>query len=256
VDDVTFGRALRAIRHRRRWTQAEVATKAGIDQAVVSRVERGQIEGLSVRSLRAICSTLEVRLLFTASWRGGELDRLLDEDHAAVTARNAELLRRTGWLPYVEVTFSQYGERGSIDVLGLKPAERAAVINECKTDLTSTEQLNRGVDRKARLAADLIAQRFGWRPLVVGRLVVFADTSTNRRRVAAQPVLDTAYPARGRAVREWLQAPSGPIAGLVFVSVMTGGSGRRAMLGRKRIRKPKSCVATRVGRPDSGGGAA
>lgn len=255
VDDVTFGRALRAIRHRRGWTQAEVGAKAGLDQAVVSRAERGHIDGMSVRSLRAICGALEVRLLFAPSWRGGELDRLLDEDHAALTAAGVALLRRMGWDPHVEVTFSTYGERGSIDVLGLKPLERSALVAECKTDLTSTEQLNRGVDRKTRLAADLIAQRFGWRPRLVGRLVLFSDTTTNRRRVGAQPVLDAAYPARGRAVREWLRKPDGPLAGLLFLSTMTGVTGRRGRAGRKRVRKAGSCVAERVtgGKPDAGG---
>jgi transcriptional regulator with XRE-family HTH domain len=64
VDDVTFGRALRAIRHRKGWTQSEVAARAGVQQSVVSLVERGHFEGMSVRSLRAICAALEVRLLF------------------------------------------------------------------------------------------------------------------------------------------------------------------------------------------------
>lgn len=255
MTDIELGRALRAIRQRRGWTQAEVGARAGVDQAVVSRLERGFIEASAVRTLRAVCAVLEVRLFFTPSWRGGEFDRLLDEGHAAVTAANVRYLRAAGWQPHVEVTFSHYGERGSIDVLGVKPAERAAVINECKTELTSTEQLNRGVDRKTRLAPELIRERFGWRPATVGRLVVFADTSTNRRQVAAQPVLDAAYPVRGRAVTRWLREPRGPMAGLVFLPIMTGRSGRPQSLTRKRVRRARSCGGSGRGRPESGSGA-
>lgn len=242
VDDITLGRALRAIRHQRNWTQAELSRRSRVAQSVISRAERGQIDGLSVRALRAICAALEVRLRFTPSWRGGELDRLLDEGHAAVTMRTVRLMRRYGWLVAIEVTFSHFGERGSIDVLGVRPRERAAVVNECKTDLTSTEELNRSLDRKVRRVADIVEERYGWRPRTVGRLVVFADTTTNRRRVAAHPVLDAAYPARLQEVRSWLREPAGALAGLVFLSVSPAGTGMASPLSRKRVRMSKSSV--------------
>ena len=212
---------------------------------MVSRFERGVIEGSSVRVLRAVCVALEVRLLFSPSWRGGELDRLLDEGHAAVTTASVSLDRRYGWIPHVEVTFARFGERGSIDVLALRPDRRAVLVQECKTELTSTEELNRGVDRKGRLAADLVRERFGWRPTLVGRLVVFADTTTNRRRVAAASVFEVAYPTRGREVTAWLRNPVGPLRGLVFLSANTARTGGRAPLSRKRVRKARSCVESR-----------
>jgi transcriptional regulator with XRE-family HTH domain len=255
VTDIELGRALRAIRHRRGWTQAEVAARAGVQQSVISIAERGQIEGMSVRSLRSICAALEVRLLFTPSWRGGEIDRLLDEAHEVVTSATVRLLRRLGWQVVVELTFSRYGERGSIDVLGLRPDRRAAVVNECKTELASTEQLNRGVDRKVRLAPALIEERFGWRPTVVGRLVVFAEDSSNRRRVARASVLETSYPARGRAVADWLRDPVGPMSGLVFLSPISGRDGRQRVRTRSRVRKPKSCVGTAAAPPGIGSAA-
>lgn len=255
MTDIELGRALRAIRHRRGWTQAEVGGRAGVQQSVVSLVERGHLEGMSVRSLRAICAGLEVRLLFSPSWRGGEIDRLLDEAHAAVTSATVGLFRRLGWQVFVEFTFSHYGERGSIDVLALQPDLRAAVVNECKTELASTEQLNRGVDRKTRLAPDLIQERWGWRPAVVGRLVVFADDSSNRRRVARQPVLETGYPTRGRAVADWLRSPVGQMAGLIFLSPITGRDGRRLVRTRQRVRKANSCVASAPERAGIGAGA-
>jgi hypothetical protein len=105
---------------------------------------------------------------------------------------------------------------------------------------------------KTRRAADIVEQRFGWRPRIVGRLVVFADTTTNRRRVAAHSVLDAAYPARGRVVTEWLKNPIGPMSGLMFVSLSPVGAGRRSPVSRSRGRPVRWCVAQGRNDPDSG----
>ena len=39
-------------------------------------------------------------------WRGGDLDRLLDEAHAGLVERVAQLLRRLGWQVLVEVSYT------------------------------------------------------------------------------------------------------------------------------------------------------
>jgi hypothetical protein len=51
-------------------------------------------------------------------WRGEGLDRLLDEGHATVVDRLVALLESLGWQTWLEVTFNDYGDRGSIDVSG------------------------------------------------------------------------------------------------------------------------------------------
>jgi hypothetical protein len=189
-----------------------------LSQSTISRVERGWFEDLSVRSLRSIFGALEVRLELAPRWRGAELERLLDEDHAAVVAAVARRLEEAGWAVALEVTYSEYGERGSIDVLGLLPSMRAAVVIEVKTDLASTEALGRKLDEKARLAARIVARRHGWQPVNVGRVVVMPESMRLRRLVQRYPVIGRMFPAAAIAVRRWLRQPVGDLAGLWFLS--------------------------------------
>jgi len=143
-------------------------------------------------------------------WRGGDLDRLLDEGHAALLGRVAKVLEAAGWVVRPEVTFSVYGERGSIDLVGWHPASSILAIVEVKTDLVSVEETLRRHDVKARLGARLVQERFGWEPRSGARLLVLPEASTPRRRVARHdPVLSRAYPLRGAAVRSWLRRPAG-----------------------------------------------
>ena len=128
---------------------------------------------------------------------------------------------------HVESTFSEYGERGSIDVLALRAIGGIALVIEVKTELTAIDDTIRRLDVKSRLGAKLVLDRFGWRPAVVARMLVVLDRSTNRRRVAAhEGLLLRAFPERGSSLRQWVQTPIGPISGLRFVSTTNRSSGR------------------------------
>ena len=50
-----------------------------------------------------------------------------------------------------EVTFANYRERGSIDVLAVNEGERAVLITEVKSEITSWEETQRRFDVKVRL---------------------------------------------------------------------------------------------------------
>ena len=100
--------------------------------------------------------TLDVRR------RGAELDRLIDEGHAALGARVAEKLRGWGWDVRVEVSYSEYGERGSIDLLAWHAATGSLLVIEVKTEIVSAESTLRKLDEKGRLAAKVARERFGW----------------------------------------------------------------------------------------------
>lgn len=62
MDDLRVGLVLRAVRRRLGWRQRDVAVHAGMSQKLVSLAEAGQLEQLTLRSLRAIGRVLEVRL--------------------------------------------------------------------------------------------------------------------------------------------------------------------------------------------------
>ncbi len=216
---------MRALRRRKGWRQEDLAAAAKVSQAAVSRAERGHVAGLSLAATRSLFAALDAGCSVSVWWRSGELDRLLDEDHAALVARAVAFLERHGWSAQVEATFQVDRESGSIDILATRRADGVALVVEVKSRLMSVEELLRTLDRKVRVAAQVVLQRDGWRPTFVGRLVVFADDSTNRRRVARASVLETALPLRGHEIAAWLRAPGGAAAGLVFLlSQSTGGS--------------------------------
>lgn len=164
VDSIRIGRILRALRHRLGWRQLDVARGAGASQTLVSRAERGDIERMEIRTLRRLTTMLQAELVVMVRWRGGDLDRLLDEGHAILVGRVAKALEAAGWVVRSEVTFSVYGERGSIDIVGWYPSTATLLVVEIKTELVSVEATLRTQDVKARLASRVVDGRFRWKP--------------------------------------------------------------------------------------------
>src|SRR5664279_1955224 len=117
VNDPRVGAALRALRRRRRWRQVDVATAANVSQPFISKLERGQIGDVNVDTLRSVAATVDASVVIDVRWQGGAIDRLLDERHASLLGATVDLLAPHGWATEVEVTYSHYGERGSIDIL-------------------------------------------------------------------------------------------------------------------------------------------
>jgi transcriptional regulator with XRE-family HTH domain len=236
VDEVRIGRLLRALRVRRGWRQLDVALGAGVSQSLVSLIERGHLDRLSIYAVRRVFAAVEARFEGDVTWRGGAIDRLLDERHARLVGSTARELTALGWRVELEVTFNEYGDRGAIDLLALRGDLGLAVVVEIKSELTAVDETLRRLDVKERLAPKIVADRFGWRPRTVGRLLVVFDSATNRRRVAAHDeTLVRPFPSRGAAVRRWLHAPVGRLAGLRFSSA-TNGRGTSQV--KRRLRAP------------------
>ena len=234
-------RALRALRHRRDWTQAELGQRVGCSASVISRVEHGQLRVCSLARLERLVDALDARLVMSIQWRGGELDRLLDADHAAVQERWArrKLRLRPSLRSRQEVTYNHYGDRGSIDDLAFDPLTGVLVMTEIKTGIYEIGATLAKMDEKERLAIG-IARRLGWAAQRVVPCLVFADTRTNRRRVADHAAQFARFDCRGHAAAAWLRDPAGPIGGLLIfekLSPVRGTHGRRA--GRQRVRHPK-----------------
>lgn len=237
VDDLRVGSLVRAVRHRLGWTQAEVATRAGVSQKLVSLLETGQLERFTVASARRIGSVLEVRLPFAPIWRGGDGARLLDSDHALLVEAVLRLLQRTGWGTLVEYSFNVYGERGAVDVIGWHAASRTLLIVEVKPRLLDNQETLSTLGRKVRLVPGQLARERGWAASAVGVALVLSDLTSNRvlvRRHAA--TFDSALPARNRELRRWLAGPVGAVAGVWFLSPSNGMTGTRHTGARKRVR--------------------
>ena len=238
VDDVRVGRILRALRRRRGWTQKELGRRANVSQQAISLIERGHGARLSGETVRRVFAALDARWEPTVSWRGGDLDRLLDAEHARLVGEISRRLADAGWEVAVEVTYSDFGDRGSVDVLAARREAQAMVVLEVKSELTAIESTLRKLDEKVRIVGGSLGrERFGFRPRSVGRLLVLPASDTARPRVdRSSDVLAVALPDRSGRVRSWLRAPGGDLAGILFVSNTNPGGVTGAGGGSKRVR--------------------
>jgi transcriptional regulator with XRE-family HTH domain len=218
VDVIRFGLALRALRLRRRLTQEQLATNAGVSRSVVWRLERGGADHVTLHTVIAVAAALGARVDVRLLWHGEGLDRLLDAAHADLVERCVSLLGSAGWQVATEVSFEIRGERGSIDILAFHPATGTLLVIEVKSTVPDMQAMLHGIDRKARLAAEIGRTR-GWAVRSVARLLVLPDDRTARRRVKEHgATFDAALPQRNVAVRQWITKPDGPMAAVLFLS--------------------------------------
>jgi len=140
MDDLRLGRLARALRHRLEIPQREVARRADTSQSALSRLDRGRFAGMTVGRIRRILAVYDAELVQYVRWRGGDIDRLLDRGHAELGEHVAALLESLRWTVVAEVSYSIFGERGSIDLLAWHPASRVLLVIEIKTELTSIKE--------------------------------------------------------------------------------------------------------------------
>jgi transcriptional regulator with XRE-family HTH domain len=237
MDDVTIGRFLRALRHRRGWRPADLAAASGVARSVLSELEAGRLDAHSLGALRRSVHAAGGVLRLTVDVPGGDRSRLLDADHARLQAAWAEMLVRFGWEVVPEATYSVYGERGSIDLLAWHPSTRMLLVVELKTIIVDAGELVRALDRKTRLARTIARER-GWMPVAVAPALIVLEGTTVRRRVVDHAPLFGRLNLRGRAAARWLRSPSLPApTGLLLLTKLPGArSGDRRRAGRRRIR--------------------
>lgn len=230
---------MRVIRIRLGWRQLDLATAANVSRSFVSDVERGLIGHGDLLRLERLCVAVGADLDVRVRWRGEGVDRLLDESHADLVERTVELLHALDWATAVEVTFNEYGDRGSVDVLAWHSASRSLLVVEVKSVMADAQATLMPLDRKVRLGAKLAGSR-GWEPASVSRLLVVWDGTTNRTRVERLgSTFRSAFPLRGRAIASWLRRPGGIVSGLLFLPDSARGGIRRRATGRLRVNRPR-----------------
>jgi transcriptional regulator with XRE-family HTH domain len=236
VDQLRFGRQFRALRVRARRRQQDVADQAGVSRSLIASIDRGQLDGVTIGAIVRAAAALGAEVDLRLRYRGEHLDRLVDEDHALLVEAVVARLTRLGWTVEVEVSFSIWGERGSIDVLAFHPRTAALLVVEAKSRVADSQGTIHGLDRKTRLAPQIARER-GWTPGSVSRVLAIASSATARRRIELlSSTYDVALPIRGVEMREFLRRPAGRVNGLMFVSVDSHGGTRRSTVGRERVR--------------------
>ncbi len=137
------------------------------------------------------------------------------------------------------MTFSVYGERGSIDILAWHARSRSLLVIELKTELADLQDTVSTLDRKVRLAMQIARER-GWEPVSVSTWLVIADGRHNRRSVDRHAAfLRSRFPADGHAVMRWMRRPVGRVEALSFLSsARSTGTGQR-LAPVHRVRRPR-----------------
>jgi transcriptional regulator with XRE-family HTH domain len=237
VDRIAFGRGIRALRLRRRLRQRDLGGKAGVSRGVIARIEQGHADKVTVETLERVAAALGARVSCRITWNGEGLDRLLDQDHAAIVERVVKILSALDWLVATEVSFNVYGERGSIDILAFHAAVRVVLVVEVKSVVPDVQATLVTLDRKERLAAQIASER-GWSAIAVARLLVIRDDRTSRRRIEKHAAtFGNAFPDRVGEIRRQLRKPDvqRPLRGLWFLSMESQAvTGQRVRRGRPK----------------------
>lgn len=247
MDDRRVGRIVREVRIRKAWRQRDLAEAAGVSQGLISRIELGRFDRLSLATVRKVGDVLDIKISLDAWWQSGDVDRLLDRGHAALVDHVVASLRADGWVARVEVTFNHFGERGSADVVAWHPGERVILIVEVKTIIGDIQATASTFERKVRILPDRLIEEAGWRAGTVARLLVIAETHANRAVVRDHAaIFDAIWPARTTETRRWLRHPSPSIdggrrgfGGIWFLPFERAGAARAGCRQVQRVRRPR-----------------
>jgi transcriptional regulator with XRE-family HTH domain len=248
MDDRRVGRVVREVRIRRGWRQRDLATAASVSQSLISRIELGRLEHVSLDRLRVVGAALDIAISIDAWWRSGELDRLVDRGHASLVEYVVSQLHDLGWQTRVEVTFNNFGERGSADIVAWHAATRTLLLIEVKTQIGDVQATVSTLERKVRILPDVLAREEGWDATTVARLLVVADTHANRSVVRDhQRIFDSVWPGRTVATRRWLRGPSSRspndrrgFGGMWFLPYRRIGAAATRVRQVQRVRHPRT----------------
>jgi transcriptional regulator with XRE-family HTH domain len=256
MDDVRLGIALKAARVGRRLRQSDLARRAGVSPSLISRLEHGNVDRLSLRALRSIAAKLGVSLEIVPRSAGGELDRMANARHAAMGEQVASwIARQPGWIVAAEASFSIYGERGTVDLLARHEISLSVVVIELKTAIVDVNELVGTLDRKRRLAPRIASDR-GWRCGPVSTWLVVADSKTNRRRVSEhRHLLTSALPNDGRSFGPLLRHPDrAPESGIAFWPTLPGVKVGDQIVAPRRVTRPRQITLDTRSRSEAGTG--
>lgn len=236
-------RAVRALLLQKGWSQSSLGGRSGLSRQVISRLERGEAAGLTLRSLDQVATALGASVHLQVRWRGEELDRLIDAAHAALQQDVATQLMTLGWEVRVEVSFNHYGDRGRVDVLARDHDRRIVLVLEVKSAVGDVQDTLGRLDVKSRLARHIAAD-VGWSEVAgVVPVLVIGDSKRARRNVGDHAALFARYTLRGRTAWAWLRRPVAPMpAGLLWFANRPNSRGVVVRRGQ-RAPRPQAAVA-------------
>lgn len=150
-----LGGEVKASRLRRRWTQHQLALRAGLSRQLVGRIERGDGGGVTLDGWQRVMLALGRPL---------RLDIARDPHAAPADAGHLDgqelmlrLLRGSGFIRRVELNTKPADSRHAIDVVSLDPCRRVMVVIGIWNVFTDLGSAARGFDRELAAAAEAAA---------------------------------------------------------------------------------------------------
>ena len=209
-----LGDRLRRARHSGRWPQADVAERAGVSQATISRMELGAGGSITLDTWSCVAAAAGVR--FIADLRSDADRECAWPPMAATAARRCLALiddeaRGGGWKALAEIAGDE------IETVLVRPVRGEVAIIRVWDALASVDaacrDLLRAIEREREMRV---------RSIDVGGLAVVLYTAANRRRVAeSRPILREVVPASGARWVNALRHPRLPMPrepGLIWAS--------------------------------------
>jgi transcriptional regulator with XRE-family HTH domain len=218
--------ALRTLRRRRGWRQADLGRRAGFSRDVVQRIESGELAGVTIGAASRVAEAIGATLLVELRWHGADLDRLIDGLHAALVRAIAVRLERLGWIVYVEMSFNHFGDRGRCDLVAWHPRTSTLLIVEAKTRIGDVQETLGRLDVKQRLGGEIARQLGLRRPATIATALVLTENGANRRVVRDFEPLFRRFSARGRGAVAWIRQPTQGTSGLLWFESPDAASSR------------------------------
>lgn len=194
---VATGRGVRDARLAIGWSQRELGLRAGVSQAAISRLERGQPSGLGLEEIERIAIGLGGTLRITLETPFlADRARQRDRVHARCVAHVASRLRGLGWLVETEVEIEGRNGPGWIDVLAFHAESGTMLVIEVKTEIHDFGRIQRTLAWYSRRAW-LVARDRGWRVRRLhGALLLLATDAVDARLRENRHLADEAFPGR------------------------------------------------------------
>jgi transcriptional regulator with XRE-family HTH domain len=189
------------------WSQEELARRATVSQACVSRIERDGADTVAFGALARVVHTCGARWSLQSP-RLEERLRQRDPAHARCSAHIRRRLEGLGYLVEQEVEIGDVPTRGWIDLLAYEPTARVLHLGEIKTEMLDLGRIQRQIrwyEREAWTAA----RALGWRPrLIVVGLYLLATTANDEAISMHRQLVGQLFPVRATQLSEILERAS------------------------------------------------
>jgi transcriptional regulator with XRE-family HTH domain len=218
------------------WSQRELASRAGVSQALVSAIENGRLANLTFSTAARLLEAMGAALVIDASRPFlGDRERQHEPIHARCATHVARRLERSGWQVAPEVEVGGDRSRGWIDLLAYHPGNRVLLVIEIKTEIRDLGAIERSLgwyERESWAAA----RRLGWHPRqVMGNLILLATDANDERIRDNKDALGYGFPLRARALSAVVAGHPTPVGRQRAMALIDPCSRRRDWLRPARI---------------------